>query len=64
MNQALNQADGYWTSLHVAAKFSDEEMIQLLLDWGADKNKREPITGKTPRDVAITNNRQNIAAML
>lgn len=43
--------DFAWTPLHVAAQFASEEIIEMLLDWGADRYAKDTY-GNIPLKVA------------
>ena len=45
------QPDGRWTALHQACLKGDEDMVQFLLDNGADVSLKNP-EGETPKEVA------------
>jgi ankyrin repeat protein len=55
--------DNQATPLHVAASWGRREMVELLLAAGADPAARDK-NGKTPLDLAISNQQIEIAALL
>jgi len=55
---------GRITALHQAAWMGDVELVQLLLDLGADPSVREPTHGGTPADWATHNRQAEAAALL
>ena len=58
-----NDTAGELTMLMFAARDSNAEMVQLLLDYGADKNIKDP-DGKTAIDYAIERDKKDIIALL
>jgi ankyrin repeat protein len=60
----LNAADTRRdTPLHVAAEYGDLGAVRLLLDLGADRNRRNA-AGRTPAVLATANGHAAVAAML
>lgn len=58
----VRKSDG-WTPLHLAAMFGKVEVIQLLLESGADSDIKDK-SGKTPEDVAKQFKNYQIADLL
>ena len=59
----VNDTSVGMTALMFAARDSAPEMVQLLLDYGADKNIKSS-NGKTAYDYAIQSNNKDIIALL
>jgi ankyrin repeat protein len=61
---AINQADGDgWTPLHDAAFMARQEAIGLLLDKGADPNRRNRL-GQSPWNIAVEHKRAGVPEYL
>lgn len=60
---AVNDTSVGITALMFAARDSTPEMVQLLLDYGADKSIKST-DGKTAYDYAVQSNREDIIAIL
>ena len=59
----VNDTDSGMTALMVAARNSTAEMVELLLDYGADKSMKCP-DGKTAYDYAVQSNNADVIAIL
>ena len=62
-NCTVNDTSVGITALMFAARDSTPEMVQLLLDYGADKSIKST-DGKTAYDYAVQSNREDIIAIL
>ncbi len=51
-------------TLHHAAKINDHKRALYLLHLGASKEKKDPVTGRTPSQTAHHYNAQNVIALL
>lgn len=54
---------GGWTPLHEAALHGHEEMIKLLLEFGANKTIKKD-NGEIPLDVALQRNHLHVVTLL
>jgi ankyrin repeat protein len=55
--------DGDGTCLHDAASYCDSSVVQLLLQYGADKNAKDD-SGERPYDIAVKNDCKDLEAIL
>jgi ankyrin repeat protein len=55
--------EGGWTALHQAAAAGNSELVNLLLDCGADREARS-VDGKSPLDMAIEKKHHQVAEVL
>lgn len=62
VNVNLSNSDG-WTPLQLAARRGSLQCVKLLLEAGANVHARTQ-AGKTPRDLAAANGRQDVVPVL
>lgn len=60
----VNDTSNGMTALMFAARDSTPEMVQLLLDYGADRNYKSTLDGKTAYDYAVQSNNKDIISIL